>query len=68
MKINLNDIAHVKLTPVGQARWRGRFGITPSSNLTVPLWELMQVFGPGLSMGMSEMYFVDNIIELEQVE
>lgn len=64
MIINMNDRVGVKLTPAGQARWRGLYGLTPSSNLELSLWDLMATFGPGLHMGMTEMYFVDNKIEV----
>lgn len=63
MIININDIVKVNLTPIGQARWRGKFGITRTT-LQLPLWELMNTFGSGMYMGMTDMYFVDNEIEL----
>lgn len=64
MKINLNDQVSVKLTPFGQARWRGLYGTTPSAFLVMPLWELMTIFGPSLHIGMPEVCFVDNEIEV----
>lgn len=64
MKININSPVTVELTPAGQARWRGLYGMTPSVKVSLQLWELMHIFGPGMTMGMLEMYFVDNEIEL----
>ena len=64
VKLNINDQVSVKLTDAGKARWRGLFGRTPPYFVVVPLWELMQMFGPGLHMGMTDMYFVDNEIEV----
>lgn len=64
MKINIDTEISIELTPTGQARWRGLYGVTPSAFLVMPLWEVMQVFGPGLHMGMTDMYFVNNEIEV----
>jgi len=61
--ININATVKVKLTEVGTARWRGKHNVT-RTELELPLWELMAEFGPGLYMGMSQMYFVDNEIEI----
>jgi len=63
IKININVTVRVKLTEVGIARWRGKHGVT-RSELEVQLWELMATFGPGMHMGMMDMYFVDNEIEI----
>jgi hypothetical protein len=62
--MNINDMVKVKLTDVGKARWRGLHGVT-RTELEMPLWELMSAFGgSSMHMGMRNMYFVNNEIEL----
>lgn len=61
--LNINATVKVKLTEIGTARWRGKHNVT-RTELELPLWELMAEFGPSLHMGMSQMYFVDNEIEI----
>lgn len=65
MKININDTVRVRLTEAGQDRYYG-LTFNKATGLQMPLWELMQIFGPGLhiGIGITEMYFVDNEIEL----
>jgi hypothetical protein len=65
MKININALVKVKLTQTGEARYKGLMGLSGEyNNLEMPLWELMEIFGPGLHMGMIEMYFENNEIEI----
>lgn len=61
--MNINVTVKVKLTEVGIARWRGKFGVT-RTEVELPLWELMAIFGPAMHMTMNDMYFVDNEIEI----
>lgn len=68
MKINMNDRVRVKLTDKGEeildavefASYYERDG----GYLEFTLWELMQIFGRHFHMGMTEMPFVNNSIEL----
>lgn len=65
MKININSQVTVRLTEAGQAKWCSYYSVEEIANtITEPLWEIMQVFGSGLHMGMSEMYFVNNELEI----
>lgn len=60
----MNSQTTVKLTSFGKAKYIGLFDTDPGDILILPLWELMQIFGPGIHMGMTEMYFVDNEVEI----
>ena len=63
-RIGMNDMVKVKLTDVGISKWRAIYGVT-RTELELPMWELMSAFGgSSMHMGMRNMYFVDNEIEL----
>jgi hypothetical protein len=76
MQLNMNDQVRVTLTTYGAQVWNARYdGINiPAEHLPAPcapgdevktqLWDLMQVFGPGIHMGMSEVPFLKNEIEV----
>lgn len=71
MKFNLNDEATVVLTAYGQSvydlfhrRLDLKFHSPASSTLTLPLWGLMQIFGPAMAMGFAHVPFVDNEIRI----
>ena len=59
--MNIDDMVKVKLTTIGIAKWRGKFGVT-RSELQLPLRELIIAFGGNNSA--LHLYFVDNEIEL----
>ncbi len=75
MKLNMNDQATVHLTEHGRIVYdyfnrhmlevaRSRF---VNDTLTMPLWELFQIFGESLGMARP-VPFVDNVIEIEEAK
>jgi hypothetical protein len=67
MKININDTAKVKLTPKGKLLCAiNAEPIMKDGAIELPLWALMRIFGPHIHMGMTEMFFVDNEIEITE--
>lgn len=77
MKINMNDPVTVTLTAHGAAVWNARYDGMPIADkykpapnvagdlITTQFWDLMHVFGPGVYMGMLEVPFLDNALEVE---
>jgi hypothetical protein len=65
---NLNDRVRVTLTDAGKKVWVAyHVGLrveTPAlrrdRTIEMPLWELMQIFGPHLRIGFHDLPFVDN--------
>lgn len=79
MDINLNTIVKVTLTREGMREWvewnaQFRMAALPPPGefipeaLEVPLWELMQIFGPKIYHGMPEVPFIDNKVEIINVQ
>lgn len=80
MKINMNDPVTVTLTTYGAQTWNARYnGISipvehrpkPSHTgdvITAQLWDLMHVFGPGIHMGMLEVPFLHNAMDINNAE
>ncbi len=70
MKFNINDTVRAKLTDYGTQYYtlfHRTLGVSvPAAikSVEMPLWELMQIFGPTLHMGMRELPFVDNEVEI----
>ena len=74
MKININSQVSVKLTDSGEtviiSYWdslgvvAAHYSLQESKIVTMPFWELMQIFGPSVHMGMPKMLFVDNEVEI----
>lgn len=67
MKININAVVTVRVTVLG-ALVCARNGQPLSEvwEITMPLWELMQLFGPHIHMGMTKMLFVNNEIDIAE--
>jgi hypothetical protein len=73
MKVNANEAVSVTLTMTGAAiynDWMGQFPhnirerVQPGQTIKLPLWSLMQIFGPSIHMGMHQVPFVDNVMDL----
>lgn len=76
MKINMNDQATVTLTAYGARVWNARYdgidipaehlpeAVVAGQQIKTQLWDLMHVFGPGIHMGMQEVPFLQNEIEV----
>lgn len=70
MTINLNDNVTVSLTEFGKEvlkEYHKKLGSTasPAPILSMPLWELAQIFGPHLYNGAPKMVFAENHIEVK---
>lgn len=73
MNINLNTQVRVVLTDYGLNHLRGYYAglnsVLPANKTEqFTLWELMQIFGPCLYMGNTEIPFEKNAIDLIEVE
>ena len=70
VKININDYTKVKFTEIGMAIFKNSIyysqEIYPdlNSEIRIPLWYLMAIFGPHIHCG-SPTYFEKNIINFE---
>lgn len=64
--MNMNDRVRVKLTNHGKliCTMAAYSVVNHNGMIELPLWELMQIFGPRIHMGMPHMFFVDNEIEV----
>lgn len=68
MKINLNDVCWVKLTPVGRQMFESWYGkMLDDRRRRFQLWELMAVFGSGMRPSSDGQMFQDNVIEFEEL-
>lgn len=73
MKLNINDMALVTLTPEGELQLRYEFRVWPNAapkpeadgRYRMPLWDLFSTFGEACRMGSRPM-FVNNEIEIEK--
>lgn len=70
MTINLNDNVTVSLTEFGKEvlkDYHKNLGstVSPTQVLSMPLWELAQIFGPHLYNGAPKMVFSENLIEVK---
>lgn len=68
MKINMNARVRVKLTKKGNeildAAEFASYNERENNYLEFTLWQLMQTFGGNFHIGMTELPFVDNAVEL----
>lgn len=75
MMMNLNDRCRVTLTAAGAAQYNVWDAITKYPGwtpknlkegdiLVEQLWQLFQIFGPGIYLGMPEVPFLSNTIEV----
>jgi hypothetical protein len=73
MKVNINVSVAVTLTMTGAAIYNEHMGefpkrvrdhVEPGKTITMPLWSLMEIFGPHLHMGMVTMPFEKNAVDL----
>ena len=69
--VNTNAMATVNLTPLGMELLRCYFYIEPEklcalngTELKIPLWQLMQIFGSHMQNGNNEVPFEDNEITI----
>jgi len=69
---NVNTKARVRLTLHGWAlleqacggNTRHALALAPGGLYEAPLWDMMNTFGPSMHMGMGDIPFVDNQIEI----
>jgi hypothetical protein len=72
IKININENCKVRLTDFGISVMKEHFSYMPDEKYlrkpdalgyySFSVWELFQIFGPRIHLGMSETPFVENVI------
>lgn len=77
LSINLNDTFDVELTAFGAKVYNEHYleypatcrpaTVTAGARMVLQLWNLMQVFGPHLYVGATEMPFKDNTISRDKI-
>jgi hypothetical protein len=81
MRININDTVKIKLTKSGLKHYENHYKklysisrmpvrIPPLKDgyLITELWDVMLIFGDGMFNGMPEVFFENNVIDLEEHE
>lgn len=76
MKINMNARCRFILTEAGASLWNAHYDEVPPEYRPAPvpagqevrtqLWVAFQVFGPAIYMGMPQVHFTDNCLEIEE--
>lgn len=76
MVVNTNDQVSVRLTDTGMEILRQHWGehfdgvcrhrLSPDGEYTESLWQIMRIFGPSIHLGMGEVPFVGNVVNIPE--